>query len=98
VQARKTSADGKANRNRRQGYVEPDPEISHTARKDTMHSFALYAILAARPAVPRILFAATAAQLFAAADSRPFVGPGLKPLVLRRFRCQLGRHVKAASG
>jgi hypothetical protein len=39
-----------------------------------------------------------AAQLFAAADSRPFVGPALPRLVLRGFPCQSARHVKAASG
>ncbi len=39
-----------------------------------------------------------AAQLFAAADSRPFVGPALPRLALRSFMCQRGRHVKAASG
>ena len=38
------------------------------------------------------------AQLAAPADTRPFAGPGLKPLVLRRFTCQGGRHVKAARG
>src|SRR5436305_5195729 len=36
-----------------------------------------------------------AAQLFVAADRVPFVGPALPRLVLRRFRCQFGRHVKA---
>jgi hypothetical protein len=42
--------------------------------------------------------AMAAGQLFAAADSRPFAGPALPRLVLRRFRCQFGRHVEAASG
>ena len=42
--------------------------------------------------------AVTAAQLFAAADSRPFAGPALSRLVLRSVRRQPGRQVKAASG
>ena len=37
-------------------------------------------------------------QLFAAADSRPFAGPALPRLALRRLTCQFARHVKAASG
>ena len=36
-----------------------------------------------------------AGQLFAAADRVPFAGPGLPPLVLRRFRCQCRSHLKA---
>ena len=40
----------------------------------------------------------SASQLHAAADRVPFVGSGLPPLVLRRFACQSGRHVKARGG
>ena len=41
---------------------------------------------------------ARAAELFAAADHVPFVGSGLPPLVLRRFKCQCRWHVKARGG
>jgi len=37
-------------------------------------------------------------QLFAAVVRVPFAGPGLPPLALRRFTCQIGRHVKARGG
>src|ERR1041385_1995315 len=39
-----------------------------------------------------------AGQLFAAADSRPFAGPALPRLALRRDTGQFGRRVRAASG
>src|SRR5438067_6017051 len=39
--------------------------------------------------------AATAAQLFAAADRVPFAGAALPRLALRRLTCQFGRHVEA---
>src|SRR2546421_4976566 len=48
-----------------------------------------------RTSAVRLSLAGTAAQLFAAADRVPFAGSGLPPLVLRRFRCQFGRHVEA---
>jgi hypothetical protein len=37
-----------------------------------------------------------AAQLFAAGDTRPFVGPALPRLVLRRFEFQPVQHMEAA--
>ena len=40
----------------------------------------------------------SAAQLFAAADERPYAGPALPRLVLRKFKRQSVRHVKAARG
>src|SRR5436305_10921109 len=40
----------------------------------------------------------SAGQLFTAADHVPFAGPGLPPLVIRRFACQSGWHVKARGG
>src|SRR5205823_3604037 len=43
-------------------------------------------------------FPSRAGQLFTAADHVPFAGSGLPPLVLRRFACQSGRHVKARGG